>query len=308
MDTDLDNLKSHVPFKHRKFKLPAKGRGPVGPTNLEAMVLCNEQDVNARPNTGPPLKFNLTLGERRALKGLIGNHQIVIFPADKGAATVVMDRIEYLTEGYRQLSDLNYYKELDTDPTEQYRIEVQNAVEDLYQNGEIDETVKHFLTDSTSKTSRFYLLPKIHKGILPPPGRPVVASNGSPMQKISIFVDHFLNPTVQKIKSYVKDTTHFLKLLNDVGPLPDKRILATLDITSMYTNIPKQQGMLAAEEALNKFRRGPGLKPSNKSLMEHLDLVLSLDNFTFNGSHFLQVKGTAIGTMAAPSFVCNYGG
>jgi hypothetical protein len=56
--------------------------------------------------------------------------------------------------------------------------------------------------------SRFYLLPKIHKGILPPLGRQVVAPNGSPTEKNSQFVKDFLNPTVQHIKPCVKDTTH----------------------------------------------------------------------------------------------------
>jgi hypothetical protein len=180
-------------------------------------------------------------------------------------------------------------------------------VEDLYQRGEIDETVKIFLTDKSCKASRFYLLPKIHKGITPPPGRPVVASNGSPTEKISKFVDLFLNPSVQKIKSYVKDTTHFLSILNDLGDLPDGCILATLDITSMYTYIPNREGIIAAEEALMKSRRGPGLKPTNKSLVELLKLVLGRNNFTFNGSHFLQGKGTAIGTMLAPGFANHYG-
>jgi hypothetical protein len=49
-----DNLHSVTPFKHRKFKEPSKGRGPIGPLNLEAMVLCNEQQLNARPTVGPP--------------------------------------------------------------------------------------------------------------------------------------------------------------------------------------------------------------------------------------------------------------
>ena len=31
---DTPNLYSTDPFKHRKFKNPAKGRGPIGPTNL----------------------------------------------------------------------------------------------------------------------------------------------------------------------------------------------------------------------------------------------------------------------------------
>jgi hypothetical protein len=51
---------------------------------------------------------------------------------------------------------------------------------------------------------------------MPPPGRPVVSGNGRPTEKISKFVDHFLNPTVKDIWSYVKDTTHVLKLMEEL--------------------------------------------------------------------------------------------
>ena len=46
---DTDNLSSKSPFKHQKFKLPSKGRGPPGPNNLEAMITVNEQQFNSRP-------------------------------------------------------------------------------------------------------------------------------------------------------------------------------------------------------------------------------------------------------------------
>jgi hypothetical protein len=62
-----------------------------------------------------------------------------------------------------------------------------------------------------------------------------VSANGCPTEKISKFVDHFLKPT---IKSYVKDTTHFFSLINDIGVLPENVIIATLNVTALYTNIP----------------------------------------------------------------------
>ncbi len=64
------------------------------------------------------------------------------------------------------------------------------------------------------KTSRLYFLPKIHKKNNPVQGRPVVSANGSPTEKISQFVDHSLNPTVESLQSYVKDTTHIINSLN----------------------------------------------------------------------------------------------
>ena len=59
-------------------------------------------------------KQNLTHREREALRSLSQNSNIVIKPADKGSATVIMDKTAYLAEGYRQLSKENHYRKLDS--------------------------------------------------------------------------------------------------------------------------------------------------------------------------------------------------
>ena len=41
--------------------------------------------------------------------------------------------------------------------------------------------------------------------------------------------------------------------------------------------------------------------PTNISLVELLEAVLTLNNFQFNDENFLQVGGTAMGTKVAPS-------
>ena len=48
------------------------------------------------------------------------------------------------------------------------------------------------------------------------------------------------------------------------------------------------------------------MNASNNSLVKLLRLVLGKNNFRFNGRHFLQIKGTAIGTKLAPGFGNNY--
>lgn len=55
------------------------------------------------------IKPNLTTEETRALTELKENKQIIIKPADKGSAVVILDREQYLEEGYRQLNDRTYY-------------------------------------------------------------------------------------------------------------------------------------------------------------------------------------------------------
>ena len=146
-----------------------------------------------------------------------------------------------------------------------------------------------------------YFLPKIHKGVLPPPGRPVVSANGCPTEKISAFVDAFLKPLVPEIKSHVKDTTDFINKIESLGCLQKGAIIGTLDVTSLYTNIPNGEGLSVIEEKLKEIR-DPRLMPTNRSLVELLEMVLTMDHIQFNGRHFLQKRGTAMGTRLAPSY------
>jgi hypothetical protein len=66
--------------------------------------------------------------------------------------------------------------------------------------------------------------------------------------------------------------------------------------------------MEAAKIALQESRPNPHVKPSNESLMKLLKLVLTRNNFHFNGRHYLQFRGTAIGTKSAVGFANNYMG
>ena len=106
----------------------------------------------------------------------------------------------------------------------------------------IDDDTKRFLIESNARPGRFYILPKIHK--TGNPGRPTVSSYSS--ERISQFVDHHLKPLVHTTHSFIKDTTHFLNKLEHLGQLPENVFLATLDVSSLYTNIPNNEGIDAA--------------------------------------------------------------
>jgi len=289
-------------FESSKFKKKSTFN-PPGPPAMEAMILTNEIALNKRPEPKHPKLTNISKGERKAIYNLTKNLDIIIKPADKGSAVVVMNRKDYIAEGYKQLSDTNFYKKIDKDLTAQHMQEVQAYITKMYLNGDISDSVSYYLTDRECKTAKLYLLPKIHKGKIPPPGRPIVSANGCPTEKISQLVDNFLTPpTTIFIRSYVKDTTDFIKKLEAVGTLPPNCLLATLDVTSLYTNIPNKEGLDAAKRLLSRYRPEQNLKPSNQTIIELLEMVLSMNNFTFNGDNYIQVGGTAMGTKAAPGF------
>jgi hypothetical protein len=72
-----------------------------------------------------------------------------------------------------------------------------------------------------------------------------------------------------------------------------------MDVTSLYTNIPHEDGISACKEAWDsRYYKDP---PTD-TLVELLSLVLKCNNFTFNEKHYLQIQGTAMGTKMAPSY------
>ena len=61
-------------------------------------------------------------------------------------------------------------------------------------------------------------------------------------EKISQFIDKWLQPYVQSLPSYVNDTTEFINLIEQTK-LPSNCKLASIDVSSLYTNIPHDEGV-----------------------------------------------------------------
>ena len=191
-------------------------------------------------------------------------------------------------------------REKDRDLTGKHHQDIVAILEDMLMQGQIHISCYNYLSDSKARTAQFYMLLKIHKTLQNPPGRPIVSGNGCPTECVSQFIDHFLQPCVKNIRSYIKDTTDFLSMLESVRNLPPNCLWVTPDVASLYTNIPNQEGCTAALESLNNSR-GDNSHPSNTYLIKLLEKVLKCNNLDFNGKHYLQVGGTAMATKVAPA-------
>ena len=86
----------------------------------------------------------------------------------------------------------------------------------------------------------FYTLTKIHKPVRT--GRPIISGCEGPTEKLSAFVDKLLQPIAQQQKSYLKDTTAFINFIERTK-VPEKALLVSMDVTSLYTNIPQEEGI-----------------------------------------------------------------
>ena len=147
---------------------------------------------------------------------------------------------------------------------------------------EIDQQAYSYLLPRRSRPAWLYILPKIHKSKQNPPGRPIVSANSHPTENISQFVDSHLNPLVPKLSSYIKDTTHFLKKLDDLKELPPGSLLVTLDVSSLYTNIPHNEGIEACRKALNSSDH---LSRSHLKTASICDLIISNSTITITSNY-----------------------
>ena len=143
------------------------------------------------------------------LDRLSNNRNIIIKPADKGEATVILNTTDYLQEAKRQLDNDTYYKRIEEDCTSGHEQTINHCIDDLVKNGEIQHDVAKLLKPAQSRTPIFYMLPKIHK--INNPGRPVISFVNSHTEKISAYVDKFLRPIAELLPSYIRDTTDFIQ-------------------------------------------------------------------------------------------------
>lgn len=117
-------------------------------------------------------------------------------------------------------------------------------------------------------------------------------------EHISQYVDWYIKPIVWTLPTYLRDTTDFLSKMMNVH-ISDDDLLCTMDVTSLYTNIPHDLGLCALEHYL-KSRDVD--KPPTKFLWDLAHTVLTMNYFKFENSFYHQVKGTAMGSPFAPSY------
>ena len=210
----------------------------------------------------------------------------------------VWDRGDYLKEAYKQLENKEVYEKVPNDPSALVNTIIK-ALEKIRFRGDLsNDTLNYFFVDDP-KFTRFYLLPKIHKRLHNVPGRPLISNCGFYTENISSFLDYHLRPLVQKVKSYIKDTIHFLNKIKKLGSLPDGAILCTMDTVGLYPNIPHEEGIAS----LRKFlETRDNKKISSDTLTELEEVVLRNNIFEFDEKIFKQKRGTAIGTKFPPPY------
>jgi len=247
---------------------------------------------------------NISKDEIKSLFNLMNDDSIVIKKADKSNTIIIMNQEDYVKEVERQLNEEKYYQHIKEDPSMEIKSKISTCINEIAKNN--NSIYKEFDTFPLNiRTPQFYILPKTHKNPdhnlpLNYPGRPIISGCNSYTENLSKFIDSVLQPLMKSLPSYIKDTTDFIKKLKSIPQLSDNSILVSLDVTSLYTNIPHTDGIEACKYFLDNNPNNSTL--SSEDICKIIKLILENNYFQFNNKNYIQIMGTAMGSPMAPSY------
>ena len=168
-----------------------------------------------------------------------------------------------------------------------------------------DKELKYFIFEhkKACNLGKLYLLSKIHKRFSDVPGRPVISNCGVPTEKVSEFLDFHLKPIMKNVKSYIRDSGHFLEKIRNISSKADNALLVTADVVEIYPNIPHSADLCLLERV---FEKRINKQIETSELVKMADFALTNNYFEFSEKVYQQTSGTAIGTKFAPPYACIY--
>ena len=142
--------------------------------------------------------------------------------------------------------------------------EVDSLLSELLTKHAISTDQREKLSPKGPNPARLYGLPKIHKPPVDglPKYRPIISQIGSPTYQIAKFLLSFTQPFTEN-EYTVKDTFHFVSMLDDKD---HRLIMASLDVESLFTNIPLDETIdIVSKKVFKNKRKVNGLSKTDFS-------------------------------------------
>nr|VZI07978.1 unnamed protein product [Spirometra erinaceieuropaei] len=105
----------------------------------------------------------LPMEEEKGLRSLRSDDTIVVVSADKGGATVITDKTDYVNKANQAFNDREAYTPIAEDPTKKQAASLKKKVNELTRKKLINPADSKFLTPNDTRIAHAYGLPKVHK-------------------------------------------------------------------------------------------------------------------------------------------------
>jgi len=223
------------------------------------------------------------------------NPDIIFMKADKGNTVVALDRLDYVNKMEILLSDKDTYSMLQRNPVSKLLIDLKTMLKRWLNSKYISSCTHTYLNASNAILPRAYGLPKIHKPNVPL--RIIVSSSGSPLHNLAEFLQKIISRSLPCPFSHIFNSHDLLKKLHNVT-LADDVALVSLDVTSLFTNVPIDLALEILDERWVLIQRHTCL-PRNEFLLA-IKFVLHSTFFLFNKKYYRQTFGAPMGSPLSP--------
>ncbi|XP_015120513.1 uncharacterized protein LOC107043495 [Diachasma alloeum] len=230
----------------------------------EARNVIRSQMVNIATNfqNRPKVSMNNQLAHdiRVTRRFLEDNNQVLLTRSDQGGATVLMFRDEYLRVMKEMLADKMTYRKTNKDPTSRFQTSANALVETLKKEGVVSDEKAKYL--------------KTHNAVMLK--MPVVSCVKAPSYKVGRFFHTLLSKVHKSSEVNIKNSQEFVEFARNTR-LPEGYVLISLDVVSLFTNIPKELVIKIVED---NWEEWSSLVSASK------EVVLSLIKYCFEASYF----------------------
>ena len=271
-----------------------KGLRRIRDQNSANYIRMPVRQTHVRAKRPPP---NLERKQREAIHNLRNDSSIVILPADKGNATVLMDKETYDNKIHMIISEGNY-SVIRRDPTKGIERKIREKLWSLVQREEISMDLYRRLRPEHCPSPYLYGVPKVHKNDVPL--RPIVSTINSPTYELARMLTKVISPLAGNTSYFVKDAAHFVQILEKEETHNDS-IMVSFDVKSLFTNVPVDEALLVIRDKLEHDETMELRTPLKvESIMELLTLCLKTTYFSYGGEYYQQNDGAAMGSPISP--------
>ncbi|XP_055588822.1 uncharacterized protein LOC129741142 [Uranotaenia lowii] len=198
---------------------------------------------------------------------------------------------EYRAKMSAMVSDTTTYVPLTENPTDKTLSRINGMVKEWYTNKHIDKRTRDKILLFNCPPPRIYGLPKTHKGNRPL--RPVVSTVGSAPYRLAQFLANILQKLVGKTEYHVRSSFDFAEEISKIQ-IPEGYVLFSLDVVSLYTNIPVQDTYELIKRKWGEISRHTNIPWLD--FLRALQIVLDASFFQYNGKMYKQIFGVGMGS------------
>ena len=164
--------------------------------------------------------------------------------------------------------------------------------------GVISKAVYRRLYPTGAGSPKFYGLPKIHKEGMPL--RPIVSSIGQLPMPTSKELSRILKPLVGRSPYHIQNTQDLIQQIEGIQLQPTQ-CMVSFDVKALFTSVPIQPAITIIKKLLEEdqsLQQRTTMSVNNITCL--LEFCLKSTYFTYQGKHYEQLEGAAMGSPISP--------